>query len=166
MMIFEIAALQYVQHLTFSCKLESAQISLSCRYFPESYYKLFSQVKNLYLELRNCDKYTLQVNALKNLAGISVISPHDEINLTGLDNLQSLHLIEITIHIANIDQWVEYFNNNMHLKTLEISVSDISESVVEKLFNNLPQYLENLILEENVFSDHVLDSLSKALTRL
>ncbi len=54
----------------------------------------------------------------------------------------------------------------MHLKTLEISTSDISEFVVEKLFNNLPQHLENLILEENAFSDHVLDSLSKALTRL
>ena len=162
----EIAALQYVQQLTFSCNLESAQMSLNCRNFPESYYKLFSQVKNLYLELRNCDKHTLQTNALTNLSGISVISPHDEINLTGLDNLQSLHLIEITIHTANIDQWVEYFNGNMHLKTLEISVSNLSESVVEKLFNNLPRHLENLILEENAFSDHVLDSLSKALTRL
>ena len=158
--------LQYIQH---SASLRYLKMSLSCRHFPALYYELFSNVNKLYLELRNCGKHTLTMlptDALRNLQGVLLISPHHEINLTGQNNLQFLHLIEISIHTANIDQWVKYFNGNIHLKTLEISISDISESVVEKLFNNLPQHLENLILEENVFSDHVLGSLSKALTRL
>ena len=160
-------AMQYVQRSNLSHRLEVAQMSLSCHLLPETYdIKLFSRVNNLYLELRNCDKHTLSTLPADALKGVSLISPHDEINLTGHGNLQFLYLIEISIHTANIDQWVKYFNGNMHLKTLEISVSDISENIVEKLFNNLPQRLENLILEENVFSDRVLDSLSKALTRL
>jgi hypothetical protein len=162
-------ALQYVQHSSLLRRLENVHMSLSCRHFPALYYEMFSQVKNLYLELRNCDKNTLCIlpaDALKNLRGVSLISPHDEMNLTGLGNLQFLYLIEVNIHTANIDQWVKYFNGNMHLKTLEISVTYISESIVEILFNNLPQHLETLILEENVFSDRVLGSLSKALTRL
>ncbi len=103
----EIDALQYFQRLTLSCHLELAQMSLSCRHFPKSYYELFSQVKNLYLELRNCDKLIfsiLPVNVRKNLQGISLISPHDEISLTGVDHLQFLYLIGINIHTANIDQ--------------------------------------------------------------
>ena len=165
-----VRAMLYVQRSNFLHHLEVAQMSLSCHLLPETYaIKLFSRVNNLYLELRNCGKHALSVlptDALKNLQGITLISPHDEINLTGQRNLQFLYLIEIKIHTANIDQWVKYFNGNMHLKTLEISISDISENVVEKLFKSLPKHLENLILEENVFSDRVLDSLSKALTRL
>jgi hypothetical protein len=157
---------QFVQHSNLLHHLEIAQVSLSCRRFPALYYKLFSQVKNLYLELRNCGKHTLSRLPADAFQGVSLISPHSEINLTGLGNLQFLHLIEVNIHVANINQWVKYFNGNMHLKTLEISTSNISESVVEILFNSLPQNLENLILEENVFSDCVFNSLSKALTRL
>ena len=164
-----IDALQYVQHSNISYRLKIVQMSLSCRHFLGLYDELFSQVKNLYLELRNCGKYALSglpTDALKNLHGITLISPHDEIKLTGRNNLQFLYLIEVNIHAANVYQWIKYFNGNRHLKTLEISISDISESVAKKVFNNLPQHLENLILEENVFSDRMLGSLSKALTRL
>jgi hypothetical protein len=118
-------------------------------------------VNNLYLELRNCGKYTLSILPADALQGVTLISPHDEINLTGLDNLQFLYPIEINIRRANVDQWIKYFKGNLHLKTLEISISDISESVADELFNNLPQHLENLILEENVFSDRSLCNLSK-----
>ena len=162
-----VRAMLYVQRSNFLHRLEVAQMSLSCDLLPETYdIQLFSRVNHLYLELRDCGKYVLSILPADTLQGVSLISPHDEISLTGQGNLQFLYLIEIKIHTANIDQWVEYFNGNMHLKTLEISISDISEYIVEKLFNNLPKHLENLILEENVFSDRVLDSLSKALTRL